>query len=101
MNPDHFFLLVTLLFSLGIVGIISRKNLFVIYMSVELMLSSVSLLLATLSKLLADTGGSVIALLLIGIIAAEAALFLAMIVHLYRRNKTVDVEHYNTLKEEL
>lgn len=99
MTPNMFYLLASLLFSIGLVGLVSRKNLFVIYMSVELMLSSVSLILATLSKVLADPGGSVMALLMIGVIAAEAAIFLAMIISLYRENKTLDCEKYNSLRE--
>lgn len=100
MSPDMFFLLATTLFSLGIVGLISRKNLFVLYMSVELMLSSVNLFLATFAKVLGDASGSVIALLMIAIIAAEAALFLAMIVHIYRTNRTIDSDQFDRLKEE-
>ena len=99
MSSNLFFLLSSLLFSIGLVGIISRKNLFVIYMSIELMLSSINLLLATLSKVLGDANGSIIALLLIAVIAAEAALFLAIIIHLYRKNKTLDSDKYNKLSE--
>jgi NADH-quinone oxidoreductase subunit K len=99
MTPNMFFLLASILFSIGLVGLISRKNLFVLYMSIELMLSSISLLLATLSKVLGDANGSVMALLMIGVIAAEAALFLAMIVHLYRSYKTLDSDRFNKLRE--
>jgi len=99
MTPNMFYLLASLLFSIGLIGLVSRKNLFVLYMSVELMLSSVSLLLATLSRVLGETGGSVIALLMIGVIASEAAVFLAMIINLYRANRTVDSEHFNALRE--
>lgn len=99
MSPDLFYLLVSLLFSIGLIGLLSRKNLFVIYMSIELMLSSVNLLLATLSKVLGDANGSVMALLIIAIIAAEAALFLAMIVHLYKENRTIDADEFNQLSE--
>lgn len=99
MSPDLFFLLSSILFSIGLVGVISRKNLFVIYMSIELMLSSINLLLATISKLLGDGSGSVIALLLIAVIAAEAALFLAIIIHLYRTSKTLDADKFKDLSE--
>lgn len=99
MTPDMFFLLSSVLFSIGLIGLVSRKNLFVVYMSIELMLSSVNLVLATFSKVLGDGNGSVIALLIIAVIAAEAALFLAMIVHLYRDNRTVDSDRFNKLKE--
>ncbi|WP_455755557.1 NADH-quinone oxidoreductase subunit NuoK [Sulfurimonas sp.] len=99
MTPNMFFLLASLLFSIGIVGLVSRRNLFVIYMSIELMLSSVNLLLATFSKVLGDPSGSVIALVMIAVIAAEAALFLAMIIHIYRENRTVDSDDFNHLRE--
>lgn len=99
MSPDMFFLLASVLFSIGLVGLVSRRNLFVIYMSIELMLSSVNLLLATFSKVLGNADGSVIALLIIAVIAAEAALFLAMIVHIYRTTRTIDSDYFNALRE--
>lgn len=99
MTPKLVFMLASVLFSLGIVGIISRRNLFVIYMSVELMLSSVSLLLATFSKVLNDANGSVMALIMIAVIASEAALFLAMIIHVYRKNTTIDSDTFSNLRE--
>ena len=99
MTPDMFFLLASVLFSIGLVGLVSRRNLFVLYMSVELMLSSVNLLLATFSKVLGDANGSIIALLIIAVIAAEAALFLAMIIHMYRTQRTVDSDNFNKLRE--
>lgn len=99
MTPDMFFLLASILFSIGIVGLISRRNLFVLYMSIELMLSSVNLFLAIFSKVLGDANGSVIALLIIAVIAAEAALFLAIIIHLYKTRMTVDSDSFNKLRE--
>ena len=101
MSPNLFFLLASVLFSIGLVGIVSRRNLFVIYMSIELMLSSINLLLATFSKVLGDASGSVIALLMIAVIAAEAALFLAMIVHIYRTRRTIDSDKFYKLSQEV
>ncbi len=99
MSPNLFYLLASVLFSIGLVGLVSRKNLFVLYMSIELMLSSVSLILATLSKVLGDAGGSVMSLLIIAVIAAEAAVFLAMIVKLYRTKKTLNSDSFSALRE--
>lgn len=99
MTPEPFFALATVLFSLGIIGIISRRNLFVIYMSIELMLSSVNLILAVFSRLYGDMNGSVIALLMIAVIAAEAALFLAIIVGLYRQRRTLDSDVFSKLSQ--
>jgi len=99
MSANPFFLLVAILFSIGLIGVTSRKNLFVVYMSIELMLSSVNLLLAILSQVLGDANASVIALLLIAVIAAEAALFLAIITHLYRENRTLDSDKFKNLSK--
>lgn len=99
MSPDPFFLLVAIIFSLGLVGVVSRKNLFIVYMSIELMLSSINLLLATLSKVIGDASGSVMALLIIAVIAAEAALFLAIIIHLYNTKKTLSSDDFTDLRE--
>jgi NADH-quinone oxidoreductase subunit K len=100
MTPDHFFLLATLLFCIGLIGIVSRRNLFVVYMSTELMLSSINLVLATFSRLHGDMNGSVMVLLLIAVIAAEAALFLAMIIHLYRLRRTLDSDAFTLLSQQ-
>lgn len=99
MTAEPFFALVTILFSLGIIGIVSRRNLFIVYMSIELMLSSVNLLLALFARLHGDMHGSVIALLMIAVIAAEAALFLAMIVQLYRQKRTLDSDVFSQLSQ--
>lgn len=99
MTPNMFYLLASILFSIGLVGLVSRKNLFVLYMSIELMLSSISLVLATLSKVLGQADGSVMALLMIGVIAAEAAVFLAMIINLYRSHRTLNADTFNQLRE--
>ena len=100
MTPEPFFLLASLLFSIALVGVVSRRNLFVIYMSIELMLTSSSLVLVTFSKVLGSADGSVMALLMIAVIAAEASLFLAMIIHLYRRNRTLDSNACDELRQE-
>ena len=98
--PEHFFLLSTLLFLIGLVGIVSRRNLFVIYMSIELMLSAINLLLATFSRLHGEMHGSVIVLIMIAVIAAEAALFLAMIIQLKRSKRSLDTDSFSTLIQE-
>lgn len=99
MTPEAFFLLATLLFSMGLIGIVSRRNLFVVYMSIELMLSSINLILATFSRLHGEMHGSVMVLLMIAVIASEAALFLAMTVHLYRLKRTIDSDAFAQLSQ--
>ncbi|MBN2895341.1 MAG: NADH-quinone oxidoreductase subunit NuoK [Campylobacterales bacterium] len=100
MSPLHFLLLGTLLFGIGLVGVIARRNLFVVYMSIELMLSAVNLLLATFSRIRGDEGGAVLSLLLIAVIAAEAAIFLAMIIALFRAKRSIDAHDFTQLSQE-
>jgi len=98
-NPENFFALGVLMLCLGAVGVVARRNLFILYLSIEVMLNGVNLILATFARLRPDMGGSVVALLMIGVIAAEAALFLAMIVQLYRRRRSVDSDRYADLAQ--
>jgi NADH-quinone oxidoreductase subunit K len=97
---SNIFLLSSILFGIGLVGVASRKNLFVVYMSIELMLSSINLILVTFSRLHGDMQGSVMALLLIAVIAAEAALFLAMIVQLYRLKRSLNSDEFSNLSQQ-
>jgi NADH-quinone oxidoreductase subunit K len=99
MTPDHYLILAALLFGIGLVGAVSRRNLFVVYMSIELMLSSINLVLATFSRVQGDHGGSVMAVILIAVIAAEAAVFLAMIISLFRAKRTIDSKEFSILAQ--
>lgn len=85
------------LFSIGILGVISRKNIFVIYMSIELMLNAVNLLLVAISRYYVNVDGQIMAMLVIAIAAAEAAVFLSIIVVLFRRKKSLNSDIFNVL----
>ncbi|AHJ11787.1 NADH-quinone oxidoreductase subunit NuoK [Sulfurospirillum multivorans] len=88
-----------ILFSIGLLGVISRKNIFVIYMSIELMLNAVNLMFVALSNYHHDMGGHVMAMLIIAIAAAEAGVFLSLIIVLYRRKKSLDSDLFRTLSQ--
>jgi len=98
-TPESFVLLAVALFCIGLVAVVTRRNLFVVYLAIELMLNAVGLLLALFSTLRPEMGGAVVSLLLIGVIAAEAAVFLAMIVHLARLRKSLDSDDYTELAQ--
>jgi NADH-quinone oxidoreductase subunit K len=99
VSVDHFLILSALLFSIGLIGVVGRRNLFVVYMSIELMLSGVNLMLATFSRVHGDHGGTIMALLMIAVIASEAAVFLAMIIALYREKRTIDSNAFCNLSQ--
>ncbi len=88
-----------LLFSLGIIGLVSRKNIFVIYMSIELMLNAINLMFVTLSKYFSSMDGQIIAMMGMAIAAAEAAVFLSLIVAMFRLKNSVNIDDYNSLKQ--
>ncbi len=88
-----------ILFSIGIAGVISRKNIFIIYMSIELMLNSVNLMLVSLGRHFGSTDGQIMAMMVIAVAAAEAAVFLSLIVTLYRHKKSVNIDDYHILNQ--
>lgn len=88
-----------ILFSIGLLGVVSRKNIFVIYMSIELMLNAVNLIFVALAQYHGSMDGHVMAMLIIAIAAAEAALFLSLIVVLYKRKKSLDSDLFCTLAQ--
>ncbi len=88
-----------ILFSIGLLGVVSRKNIFIIYMSIELMLNAINLIFVALSNYHHDLGGHVMAMMIIAIAAAEAGVFLSLIVVLYRRKKSLDSDLFRTLSQ--
>jgi NADH-quinone oxidoreductase subunit K len=87
-----------LLFCLGLLGVIVRRNLLVIYMSLELMLNAVNLALAAFSRFNNNLDGQVIVFFIITVAASEVTVGLALIVALYRRRQTTHVEDLTALK---
>lgn len=100
IDIGHFFIVAILLFSIGMVGVISRRNIFVMYMSVELMLNAVNLILVALSHHFADLNGQIMAIMIIAIAAAEASIFLALFVMLFKNARTLDANFFDLLKQE-
>ena len=92
------FLMVSgLLFSIGIFGVIMRKNTLVIYMSLELMLNAVNLALVSFSRYNGTMDGNIFVFFIITVAAAEVAVGLAIVVALYRRRQSVMVDEINAL----
>ncbi len=88
----------TALFCIGIIGVLTRRNAIIIFMSVELMLNSVNLLLVAFSSYKADPAGQIFVFFIMAVAAAEVAVGLAIIVMIYRNIQTIDVGLLNKLK---
>jgi NADH-quinone oxidoreductase subunit K len=88
----------TALFCIGIIGVLTRRNAIIIFMSVELMLNAVNLLLVAFSSYKADPAGQIFVFFIMAVAAAEVAVGLAIIVMIYRNIQTIDVGLLNKLK---
>ncbi|MDI9860560.1 MULTISPECIES: NADH-quinone oxidoreductase subunit NuoK [Flectobacillus] len=88
----------TALFCIGIIGVLTRRNAIIIFMSVELMLNAANLLLAAFSSYKADPTGQVFVFFIMAVAAAEVAVGLAIIVMIYRNIQSIDVGILNKLK---
>jgi len=95
---EHYLVVSTILFCLGLWGVIVRRNLLIIYMSLELMLNAANLALVSFSRFNDKIDGQVFVFFIITVAAAEVAVGLALIVALYRKRQTAHVEDLTRLK---
>jgi len=100
MTPGltHYLVVSFALFALGLLGVIVRRNVLVIYMSLELMLNAANLALVAFSRYTDNLDGQVFVFFIITVAAAEVAVGLALIVALYRKKQTTHVEDLTSLK---
>jgi NADH-quinone oxidoreductase subunit K len=95
---DNYLILSAIMFTIGVVGVLTRRNAIIVFMSIELMLNSVNLTLVAFSAFLGDPTGQMLVFFVITIAAAEAAIGLAIIIALFRNRQTVNIDEINLLK---
>ncbi len=95
---EHYLFVSTTLFCLGLLGVIVRRNLLVIYMSLELMLNAANLALVAFSRFTNNLDGQLLVFFIITVAAAEVAVGLALIVALYRKRQTANVDDLISLR---
>ncbi len=98
MTLTSYLILSAILFTIGVLGVLLRRNAIVILMSVELMLNAVNLAMVAFSRFIPGLDGQVMAFLVIAIAAAEAAVGLALVVQVARDRRTVDVDDLTLLR---
>ena len=100
MTPglEHYLVVSALLFCLGLLGVITRRNLLVMYMSLELILNAANLALVSFSRFNNNLNGQILVFFIITVAAAEVSVGLALIVALYRKRQTAHVEDLTTMK---
>jgi NADH-quinone oxidoreductase subunit K len=96
--PALFLILSGILFTIGVIGALTRRNAIVVFMCIELMLNSVNLTFVTFSRFLQSMDGVLFAFFVIAVAAAEAAVGLAIFVMVYRSRETINVDEINLLK---
>jgi NADH-quinone oxidoreductase subunit K len=98
LNASWFMILAAALFSIGVAGVLIRRNALVMFMSIELMLNSVNLTFVALSKDLGLIEGQVAAMFVIVVAAAEVTIGLAIIVSIFRRRSSANVDELAEMK---
>jgi NADH:ubiquinone oxidoreductase subunit K len=95
---NQFLLLGAILFCTGVYGVIARKNTVLVLMSIELILNAVNINLLTFGALRGDVAGSVFALFIIAVAAAEVGVGLAMVLIIYRNRSSVDLDDVDSMR---
>jgi NADH-quinone oxidoreductase subunit K len=98
LTVNHFVLLSAILFSIGAIGVLIRRNPLIMFMSIELMLNAVNLAFVAFSRYLNNLDGQVLVFLVLTVAAAEVAVGLAIIVALFRSRANVNVDEVSALK---
>lgn len=100
MIPTDWFLgLAAVLFVIGLVGVVVRRNVLIVLMSIELMLNSANMTLITFSRVWGEHSGQGLAFFVMALAAAEAAVGLAIVVAVFRTRRTVNVDEINLLRK--
>jgi len=95
---DYYIWLSAVLFTIGVLGVLYRRNAIIIFMCIELMLNAVNLLMVAFSSYLNDAAGQVFVFFIMAVAAAEVAVGLAILMMMYRNTRTTDINVLNRLK---
>ncbi len=95
---DWYIALSVILFTIGALGVLLRRNALIIFMSIELMLNSANLLFVAFARYLGNLDGQVLVFFVITVAAAEVAVGLALIVAIFRTKKSINIDDINLLK---
>ena len=98
ITPTHYTILSAALFMIGVIGVMLRRNIIVIFMSIELILNAVNINLVALSNQLQNGIGQVFAIFVIAVAAAEAAVGLGIILAFYRNKETVNIDEMSVMR---
>ena len=98
INLHHYLAVSAILFSIGLVGILTRRNVLMILLSIELILNAANLSFVSFSSFLGDLSGQVVVFFTMIVAAAEVTVGLAIVVLLFRKKETTNIDELKTLK---
>lgn|SRR5690606_17120101 len=98
IETDWYLALAAILFVMGVLGVLFRRNVIVVLMSIELMLNAVNLTLVAFSQSFGDAAGQILVFFVMSVAAAEAAIGLAIVIALFRRKESVSVGDFTLFK---
>jgi NADH-quinone oxidoreductase subunit K len=98
VNASYYLFLAALLFTIGALGVLLRRNAILVFMSIELMLNSVNLTLVTFSRMNGTLDGQIMAFFVMVVAAAEVVIGLAIIMSIFRTRRSASVDDANLLK---
>lgn len=98
ITSTHYMLLSAALFMIGVIGVMVRRNIIIIFMAIELILNAVNINLIAFSHALQNAVGQVFAIFVIAVAAAEAAVGLGIILAFYRNKETLNIDEMNLMK---
>jgi NADH-quinone oxidoreductase subunit K len=95
---QHYLILTAILFTLGVIGVLTRRNAIIVFMCIELMLNSVNLSMVVFARFLESMDGQIAVFLIMTVAAAEVAVGLALIVAIYRKKETINVDEMHIMQ---
>jgi NADH-quinone oxidoreductase subunit K len=95
---EYYITLSAILFTIGVVGVLVRRNALIIFMSIELMLNAANLAMVAFSSVIKSFSGQIFVFFVIAVAAAEVAVGLALIVEIFKSKRSIDVDQMNSLK---
>ena len=98
VDLNFYLVLSAVLFSIGVVGVLVRRNAIIIFMCIELMLNSINLSLVSFSSFLGNDTGQIFVFFVMTVAAAEAAVGLSIVISLFRNKESLDIDKINILK---
>lgn len=99
VGTQDFLIVSAALFAIGVAGVVSRRNLFIIFMSIELMLNAVNLSFVAFARQHGTLDGQIFTFLVIALAAAEAAIGLAIVILLFKNKESLSIDDFRSLKQ--